>query len=105
MATLQNAERACDIVFLGLQPPVDDPELFLDAAFIAARMLALDLAHDTRFQMAELRLDVIKRSHRLDDVRIRVYGSHVFLEGFPNTVPAQRPRRCSALELKGFSGS
>jgi hypothetical protein len=28
--------------------------------------------------MAELRLDVIERRHRLDDVRIRVYGSHVF---------------------------
>ena len=66
-------------MLLGLEPPVDDPELLLDAALIAARVLALDLAHDARVEMAVFRIDIIERRHRLDDVGIGVNGSHMFL--------------------------
>src|SRR6266567_9598848 len=65
-----------DIVLLGLEPPIDDPELPLDAAFIAFRMLALDLADDPRFEMAKFRVDIVECGHRLDDVGIGINGSH-----------------------------
>jgi hypothetical protein len=64
-------------------------------------MLALDLAHDTRFQMAELRLDVIERRHRLDYVRIRVYGSHVFLGEFLKCTAAERPPSLFGIRAQG----
>ena len=49
---------------------------FCAAALVALDVIALDLAHDARLQMAVFRLDIVERAHRLDDVRIGIDRPH-----------------------------
>ena len=44
-------------------------------------VFALDLANDAGPQMAVLRIDIVERRHRLDDMSIGVYAAHCFLKG------------------------